>query len=1051
MTKRARTLAIDDAGNIYFTEDGGLAGALYLPAGTTGLMSDATAVRIDPKLGNVQGVSVDKAGNVYVADGSAGEYLIPQVAGVPSPANAVLLSLAPAQSNATVDQAHGIMFVPISSWMGFSDLVKVYLGRAEVGATTVGGTSATATTIYYTFTNATTPGSFAVEEAGTSGDFAVATGGTCAAGTPYAAGSSCTVTVKLTPHTAGDVAGTLAMLDAKGNVLTTTLLHGTGTGASVLMSPGTESVIGSGLKTPSQVAVDAAGNVYVADSGLGKVLQYAKGSNASSTPVSIGTGLVAPTGVAVDGTGNVFIGDSGKVIEVPYGPAGLNAAGQVTIKTGLGAGLQLAADSIGNVFVADPANSRVANLRSLVTGVSELDWTGFTQLQAIATDGIGDVFVANGQNLVMISALGVQSTVLTTLTNTTGLGLDASGAVYVTSATQTVRIPNEGGTLNAAHQVVIAAGVTKPASIAVDTLGNAYVLDGKALDVDYVNANGSLNLGTLATTTATATGNVTILNDGNAALTVTGFSSTPDFSVTSNNCVGAPVAVGLSCNATVTFNPGPGDQGKLSALLLVQGNAANSPIGINVVGVGATLAASTTTITVTKPTVTSAPVVVTVTPTTGTTPVPTGNVTVTVTGTGLTPVVVTQALVNGTATINETALPAGNLTFTVKYGGDRVYGTSTATTTAVVATGTVMLVQPAASTVPIYVLAAGAGSAEPYDSSQVPYYYNYPVTVKAANGAPLLGVPIVNAGGTQTGTDYGQVIYELAGGTSPACLGTAAIINVNADGTAPFPTSCFAINTSNTQIPNISTSYTFTPVYTGNTDPNYGTATGTPVTVIALRNPSVLLAAASPSLTVAAGSSASTTITLTSLLGFGVTGVNGNLNNYSLPVEMECDALPAHASCTFAYPTPDPSDPSSVAVTPTTPGKVVLTLNTNVTVGTTTAGMGRGAGGTFAAVFGLGALGLAFRRRKTLRGSLLSVLAVIVCSSAVLGMAACSSANISATPTLTTPKGTYTILVTAKQAGSRQVPNPVSGGAPITVYGNGNQMSVPYTMSVTIQ
>ncbi len=59
-------------------------------------------------------------------------------------------------------------------------------------------------------------------------------------------------------------------------------------------------------------------------------------------------------------------------------------------------------------------------------------------------------------------------------------------------------------------------------------------------------------------------------------------------------------------------------------------------------------------------------------------------------------------------------------------------------------------------------------------------------------------------------------------------LGNAAIINVNADGTAPFPTNCLTINTSNNQIPNLTTTYTITPLYSGNSDPNYATMTGTP-------------------------------------------------------------------------------------------------------------------------------------------------------------------------------------------------------------------------------
>ncbi len=485
MKQRAKTIAIDDAGNISFNEDsGGVTGAAFIPAGTTGLTSDAGLARIDPGLGNVQGVATDRAGNVYVADGSAGVYLVPFVLGAPNPAQAILLTTATAQGNASIDQAHGILFLPISSWNGFKDVVKIYLNRLEFGAAAVGSTSVTPATVYYSFSGSVTPNSFAIQEAGSAGDFAVASGGTCSTGSAYAANSSCTVNVNFIPHTVGGVSATLAMLDASGNVLATTILHGVGQGSSIVIAPATESAIGSGLKTPSQIATDASANIYVADSGLGKVLQYAKGSGTTATPVSIGTGLTAPTGVAVDGAGDVFIADSGSVIEVPYGLSGLNAAGQVTLKTGLGTNLRLAVDGAGDVFVADPDNQRVANLRSLITGTTEIDITGFNQLSAIAADGSGDLFVANGQNLIEVSSLGVQTTVLNSLSGANGLAVDPSGAVYVTSSSETLRIPNLNGTLSTTNQIVLATGVTQPTSVAVDSVGNAYVTDAKAEDVN---------------------------------------------------------------------------------------------------------------------------------------------------------------------------------------------------------------------------------------------------------------------------------------------------------------------------------------------------------------------------------------------------------------------------------------------------------------------------------------------------------------------------------------------------------------------------------------
>jgi hypothetical protein len=1053
MKARARTVAIDDAGNISYTEDAGLAGVLFIPAGVTGLNGETSVSRVDPNLGNVQGVAVDNAGNLIVADGSTGEYLVPLESGVPNPAHTVYLSSAPAQGNAAIDQPRGVLFLPTGGIASIKDVIRVYLNRAELGTAAVGKTGATATTVYYNFSGAVTPHTFVVQEAGATADFVVGTTGSCVADTAYAANGSCTVSVNFTPHTAGDISATLAMVDKNGNVLASTVLHGVGQASSIVMAPATESVIGSALKTPTQVATDAFGNVYIADGGQGKVLQYAKGSGATSTPVSVGTGLTAPTGVAIDGGGDVFIADSGNVIEVPYGSTGLNVAGQAVLKGGFGAQLTLAADGIGDIFVSDPANQRVAKLRVLVDSVAQRDITGFTQLTAIAADGSGDLFVANGQNLIEVPAFGPRLTLLTTLpTGVNGLAVDASGSVYVSSSSGTIRIPNEAGTLNPAHQTTIASGVTKPASVAVDTVGNAYVADSTAKNVDFVNANGALNLGTLTTTTATSTGIATIANDGNLPLNITGFTGTADFTETATTCIGAPIAVGSTCTATITFNPGPGDQGSLSGKVLVLSDAGNAPIGINAIGVGATLAASTTSLTVTKPTVTNDPVVVTVASKSGTGATPTGNVTLTITATGATPVTITKPLASGAVTFNPTGLKVGAYTFTVAYAGDRVYGTSSASTTASITAGTVILVQPLTSAVPIYVLANGSGAQEPYDNSQVPFYYNYPLVVQTADGSPLLGVPILNAGGVQLGVDYGLVSFVGAGGV-PVCSGSSATVNVNADGTAPFGTQCFSIDTSNNQIPNLMNSYTFTPVYTGHTDPNYGTVTGTPVTVIALRNPMVIITSNPSTINVTAGTPATATLTLTSLLGFGVTGVSGNLNNYSLPVELECDALPAHAACSFSYPTPDPSDPNSTDVTPTTPGKVIMTIITNAPVGTSTSSLRQGSGETaLAAIFGFGLLGICLRRKRSIKALTLMAVCVSFLGAAVMGMTSCSSKQLGAAPTLTTPAGTYSVTVTAKQTGSKMVQAPGQPiGTLIPVYGSHNQMSIPFSVSVVVK
>ena len=66
--------------------------------------------------------------------------------------------------------------------------------------------------------------------------------------------------------------------------------------------------LGSGFSGPTGVAVDAAGNVYVADSTNKKVKKIPAGNG---TPVIIGTGFNLPYGIAVDAQGVVYVADYG--------------------------------------------------------------------------------------------------------------------------------------------------------------------------------------------------------------------------------------------------------------------------------------------------------------------------------------------------------------------------------------------------------------------------------------------------------------------------------------------------------------------------------------------------------------------------------------------------------------------------------------------------------------------------------------------------------------------------------------------------------------------
>ena len=380
---------------------------------------------------------------------------------------------------------------------------------------------------------------------------------------------------------------------------------------------------------------------------------------------------------------------------------------------------------------------------------------------------------------------------------------------------------------------------------------------------------------------------------------------------------------------------------------------------------------------------------------------------------------------------------------------------------------------------PPYVLAAGTGSQEPYDGSVVPFEYTYPVQVLATDAAPLIGQPVYDSTGKLVGMNYGSVTY--AGAPTPGC----APVPVAADGTAPFLTTCFSIDTSNNSIPDLLTTYTITPTYSpagtgaaaGLTNPNYVSFTGSPISFTALRNPVVQISSNPSTLTVSPGSTTTATLTLTSLLGFGYAGggntpptahvqepSGGLLNNYSLPVQLACDGLPAYATCTFSYPNPDVSDPNSVAVGPPPgtliggvacaanvgcvgPGTVIMKITTNIPSGSV-ARLGRGPSAiTFAGMFGLGLLGIAFgRKKKSMRGQIPTLGCLLLCCGIMAGLSGCTTKQLGVSSGAVSPTGTYQVLITAKQVGSRTITQ-----YPGIVYGNENQMSVPFTISLTVQ
>lgn len=147
---------------------------------------------------------------------------------------------------------------------------------------------------------------------------------------------------------------------------------------------------------PEGVAVDSAGNVYVADYGnhtirkinsAGVVITFA--GTAGSSGSTDGTGSAArfsgPYGITVDGTGNIYVGDSTAIRKITLaGTVGLSgsingtgSAAQFESPHGIGV------DRAGNVYVADAYTSRIRKVTpaGVVTTLAGGDGMGITMVR----------------------------------------------------------------------------------------------------------------------------------------------------------------------------------------------------------------------------------------------------------------------------------------------------------------------------------------------------------------------------------------------------------------------------------------------------------------------------------------------------------------------------------------------------------------------------------------------------------------------------------------------------------------------------------------------
>lgn len=680
------SIALDSHNNIYYVSGG----ALYELAYSSGAYS-TTPVSFGGGYNTVIGASFDNAGNLYVADSGNSEiFEIPnETSGSTSALNAsdqfviatgVSIGAAPA-----LDPSGNLYYANLGS-----ALYELTVQNANLGSVAIGSTGPT--TLNVVFNAAVTPTT--IGYAMNSSVFTAATGGTCAAGKSYAAGDTCTVATGFAPSAPGLARGALVFADSTGSALGTANLYGTGLGAGITADPGTVTSVGSGFKTPNSAALDATGDLFIADSGSSAVWEIAAGS---TTPVAIGSGLSAPTGVAVDGAGNVYIADTGnsRIVEVPMVNGALSTSGQVELVSSstsiagstLSSPAGLSTDALGNLYIADTGNNRVVflpqtngwNVNSAFTLGS-----GFSSPLATAVTSSGLIYVANSGDGKVYSIPYPGSTAPITVaatgfSNPSALAVDPAGDLFVVDKgnTQVVRIPNIAGSLVTASALDVSTGVASPYGLAIDASGNLYVSDNvNAAAYAIARTNPTQSFGKWNPSVTSDPLLYLVENSGNQTLTF----NTPYYVATGDSTLftelaseakacasGGSVAVGATCNLEATFTPAA--FGDYTETLALSSNATNSSAPqVTFTGIGAATEATTTVLTITSPSGSpnygeAITLSVTVAASSGT---PTGTVALLVDGLQST----TATLNNGAATFTlSSGLTGGSHTLQAEYEG----------------------------------------------------------------------------------------------------------------------------------------------------------------------------------------------------------------------------------------------------------------------------------------------------------------------------------------------------------------------------------------------
>jgi uncharacterized protein (TIGR03437 family) len=293
---------------------------------------------------------------------------------------------------------------------------------------------------------------------------------------------------------------------------------------SLLAGNGTAGYLGDGgpatsseLSNPCGIAVDSAGNIYIADQDNNRIRKMTVGGNINTvagdgTEGFTGDGGAAtsaeinlPCGIAVDPAGDIIFsqtdanGTTASAIRevsggnistlaggnsaTPLGP-GNTGDGGPAVNAEVNNPLGIALDSAGNIYIADTLNSAIREITT--NGNIQTISAQFNRPEGLAVDAAGNIYVADTHNYcVRKIATNRAITTVAGICGTPGFSGDNGPATK--------------------------ANLNYPTGVAVDGAGNIYIVDSDNFRVRMVTASGTIN-------TIAGNGDDSIGGDGGPAL-----------------------------------------------------------------------------------------------------------------------------------------------------------------------------------------------------------------------------------------------------------------------------------------------------------------------------------------------------------------------------------------------------------------------------------------------------------------------------------------------------------------------------------------------------